>query len=451
MQKFKPTLLSLSVLSALSPSVFAEETTEAESQEPLYEHVIEEQTWGLAGVVRSASVPYVNALELDDSERVNTFIPMLYFENEHVYVKGLMGGVYLYNPEDSDWNVSALGRLRFVDIPAEIQNEFGADAFDFGLRGEYQYSDEWFAYSELMTEKDGNWHINFGTEGEYFVGDFQIQPHASLRYKSEDFNTQYYGLNAEKVDAGVDAFVGVRASYHVVSNLYLLGAANVQILDNAAYDAAVIDNRVQTEYYLGFGFFNDKDKPRKTELSNKRYFRISHGWGTPSNLGDILAGDIEDDPYNSQITTLFYGHPLTDELFGLPLDIYLTPGFGWHWSHENQASSQEYILAIKAYYTISWPFDWRLGVAEGMSYTSKINSLEKEEFDRKGYEPNNFLNYLDFSIDVNLGSMFNARSMDGVWLGYAIHHRSAIFEKSSQYGRIKGGSNYNTITLTVDF
>ncbi|GAM68455.1 hypothetical protein JCM19236_435 [Vibrio sp. JCM 19236] len=234
-----------------------------------------------------------------------------------------------------------------------------------------------------MTEKDGNWHINFGTEGEYFVGDFQIQPHASLRYKSEDFNTQYYGLNAEKVDAGVDAFVGVRASYHVVSNLYLLGAANVQILDNAAYDAAVIDNRVQTEYYLGFGFFNDKDKPRKTELSNKRYFRISHGWGTPSNLGDILAGDIEDDPYNSQITTLFYGHPLTDELFGLPLDIYLTPGFGWHWSHENQASSQEYILAIKAYYTISWPFDWRLGVAEGMSYTSKINSLEKEEFDRK--------------------------------------------------------------------
>ncbi|GAM68454.1 hypothetical protein JCM19236_434 [Vibrio sp. JCM 19236] len=135
MQKFKPTLLSLSVLSALSPSVFAEETTEAESQEPLYEHVIEEQTWGLAGVVRSASVPYVNALELDDSERVNTFIPMLYFENEHVYVKGLMGGVYLYNPEDSDWNVSALGRLRFVDIPAEIQNEFGADAFDFGLRG----------------------------------------------------------------------------------------------------------------------------------------------------------------------------------------------------------------------------------------------------------------------------------------------------------------------------
>lgn len=86
-----------------------------------------------------------------------------------------------------------------------------------------------------------------------------------------------------------------------------------------------------------------------------------------------------------------------------------------------------------------------------MSYTSKINSLEKEEFDRKGYEPNNFLNYLDFSIDVNLGSMFNARSMDGVWLGYAIHHRSAIFEKSSQYGRIKGGSNYNTVYLQFDF
>ncbi len=442
-EKLTLTLLSVSTLTVFSPNVLAEE--------PRYEYINEEQTWGLAAVIRSASVPYVNSFELDDSEWVSTFIPMLYFENKFVYVKGLMGGIYLYNSEDSDWNVSALGRLRFVDIPAKMQNELGADVFDFGLRSEYQYSDKWATYAEIMTRKESHWHINVGTEGHYYMGDLQILPHVSLRYKSEDFNTFYYGLNAEKVEAGIDAFVGVRASYHMVSNLYLLGAANVQILDNPVYDAFVIDNRIQTEYYLGFGFFNDKDTPRKTELNNKHYLKLSHGWGTPSNLGDILSGNIEGAPYNSRITILFYGYPLTDELFSLPLDIYLTPGLGWHWSHENQASSQEYILAIKAYYTLSWPFEWRLGVAEGVSHTSKINSLEKEEFKEKGYEPNHLLNYLDFSIDVNLGSLFTICTMDNVWLGYSIHHRSAIFEQSSQYGRIKGGSNYNTITLTLHF
>ncbi|GEM79458.1 MipA/OmpV family protein [Vibrio superstes] len=455
MNKFHPKMLAASIAVCLSNAAIAEErpvTQTAESEEPqLAENTKKnpEQTWGLAGVVRSASVPYVNGLDLDDAERVSTFIPMLYFENEYVYVKGLTLGGYLYNPKDSDWNISALGRLRFVDIPAEIQNEYGADELDLGIRGEYQYTDQWLAYSEIMTDTDGNWYGTIGTEGEYQFGSLTLQPYGTLRLKSSDFNSYYYGLG-EDIDAGVDTFVGVRANYHVISNFYLLGAASVQILDGNAKDAVVIDDQVQTEYYLGIGFFNDPDKPRKSHLSNKPYVRIAHGWGTPSNLGDILGGDIEDDPYNSQITTIFYGHPLTDSLFGLPLDIYLTPGFGWHWSNDDQASSQEYILAIKAYYTIPWPFDWRLGVAEGMSYTSKINSLEQNEFDEKGYEPNNFLNYLDFSVDVNLGSMFNYRPMDGVWLGYSIHHRSAIFEKSSQYGRIKGGSNYNSVTLTID-
>ncbi|OBT13177.1 MltA-interacting MipA family protein [Vibrio sp. UCD-FRSSP16_10] len=464
MNTVKPRVLAASLLVALSPAMAenkAEKTVEekplataarAQTQtEPPLESQNPEQTWGLAGVVRSASVPYVNGLDLDDAERVTTFIPMLYFENDYVYVKGLTIGGYVYNPKDSDWNVSLLGRLRFVDIPAEIQNAYGADALDMGLRGEYQYSEDWFAYSELMTDKHGNWYTTLGTEGEYAFGSLTLQPHASLRLKSSDFNSAYYALGFEDIDAGVDYFAGIRANYHVISNLYLLGAVNLHMLDNNAEHSAVIDDQLQTEYYLGIGFFNDPDKKRKSHLSNKPYLRIAHGWGTPSNLGDIIGGEIEDDPYNSQLTSLFYGHPLTDSLFGLPLDIYLTPGFAWHWSHQDQASSQEYILAIKAYYTFTWPFDWRFGVAEGMSYTSKINSLEKNEFATKGKEPNNFLNYLDFSLDVNLGSMFNARSIDNVWLGYSIHHRSAIFEKSSQYGRIKGGSNYNSVYVQFDF
>jgi outer membrane protein len=41
--------------------------------------------------------------------------------------------------------------------------------------------------------------------------------------------------------------------------------------------------------------------------------------------------------------------------------------------------------------------------------------------------------------------------MNDLWFGYSLHHRSAIFETSSAFGRIKGGSNYNSLYLQYHF
>ncbi|MDF5089150.1 MipA/OmpV family protein, partial [Vibrio parahaemolyticus] len=43
------------------------------------------------------------------------------------------------------------------------------------------------------------------------------------------------------------------------------------------------------------------------------------------------------------------------------------------------------------------------------------------------------------------------KSWNNMWVGYSLHHRSAIFESASQFGRIKGGSNYNTIYFQFEF
>ena len=61
----------------------------------------EEKDWGIAGVVRTSIIPYVS-----DTETVSTFIPMMFFENEYVFIHGMEGGVYLY--QESDWQLSAL-------------------------------------------------------------------------------------------------------------------------------------------------------------------------------------------------------------------------------------------------------------------------------------------------------------------------------------------------------
>lgn len=82
---------------------------------------------------------------------------------------------------------------------------------------------------------------------------------------------------------------------------------------------------------------------------------------------------------------------------------------------------------------------WRLGAAEGLSYVSDITYIERIEMERKGYRPSKLFNYLNLTIDVNLGDVFNKKHWQSTWLGYSIHHRSAIFESAAQFGRIKRG------------
>lgn len=405
-----------------------------------------EKEWGIAAVIRTASIPYVT-----NTETVSTFIPMMFFENEYVFIDGMEGGLYLY--QESDWQLSALMRLRYFDLPKEDQNKAGGDVVDTGFRARYNFDREWFIDSELMVDPDFRAYMNVKLGAEIESGDWWFNPSIESRWKGSEFNSYYYSRNldsGEELGAGVDVKAGIMSRYHVTSNLYLLGGSYLSRLDDNAYSSQYIDSRWQFEYFLGVGFFTDSSTSTRKDISNKPYLRIAHGWATPSNIGDIINLDSEKDPYNNQMTSVFYGLPLTNELFSLPVDLYLTPGYVQHWKSDVQNLSSEFVVAIKAYVTIPWPTKWRFGVAEGLSYINNVAYIEQSEMDRKGYRESKLLNYLDFSFDVNLGDLFNHRELDGVWLGYSIHHRSAIFENSSQYGRIKGGSNYNSIYVQFD-
>lgn len=411
----------------------------------------EEQEWGIAAMYRTTSIPFDTA---GGDQTVSTFVPMMFFENEYVFVDGIEGGVFLYNSEESDWRVSALTRMRFIDIPQSAQNANEGDTADFGVQLQYKIDDTWSFDSELMTDDDLHFHSNFRLNGQYKFGDWELSPRATIRYKDADFNSQYYAfkdVTGESIGAGIDVNLGIDIRYHVISNLYLLGSTSVTRFDDNAFNSSIVEDRYQGEFYLGFGLFNDKTAPKKPELSNKPYLRVAHGWATPSNIGDIMKLNSEKDKYNNQLTSVFYGHPLTDEVFGVPIDIYFTPGIAHHWSSKVQSGSTEYIAAIKAFYTFDWPIKWRFGVAEGLSYIDSITYIEQTEMDEKGYTASHLLNYLDFSFDINVGDAVNQSDLENVWFGYSLHHRSAIFENASQFGRIKGGSNYNTIYIQYEF
>jgi outer membrane protein len=462
--------ISLSLALFISPALFAKNSVIADSdaeteqsiakseslkQKPAEEQTSEtkqikvhqEKTWGLGVLVRNAEIPFDT-----EADNVTSFVPMMFYQGEDFFIRGIEGGAHLY--QHNDWQFNAMARMRFFDIPAEYQNQVQGDTIDLGFQARRAFGDNTFFDVELFSDLEGKPYANVSQSWYFQHNSWEFMPKVTARYKSASFNSHYYALEdltSESIGAGFELNAGVETRYHVASNFYLLASVNATMLDNNAYQSDAVAQRWQSEAYLGFAFFNDISKPKKNELSNHGYLRLAHGWATPSNIGDILAGDTVKDEYNNQLTSIFYGLPLTDNLFSLPIDIFLTPGFIWHWNSEVQSSEQEYVLAIKAYYTIDWPVRWRIGAAEGLSYASDVSYIEASEMERKGYQPSELMNFLDFSIDINLGDIFGVNALNETWLGYSIHHRSAIFESASQFGRIKGGSNYNTVYIQFDF
>lgn len=406
-----------------------------------------EKSWGLGIMMRSADIPFDTQVGT-----VTSVVPMMYFEGEDFFLRGIEGGGHLYKQES--WELNAIARMRFFDMPADKQNEIQGDTFDLGFQWRKHTSSNHYYDVEAFSDLDGKPYANVSSSWYFDYGSWEFMPKVSARYKSASFNSRYFALEEisdERIGAGFDINANIETRYHVASNLYLVGSLGLTVLDNNAYQSMTVDQRWQSEAYLGFAFFNDKTKAKKSSISNQGYLRVSHGWATPSNIGDIIAGDTVKDEQNNLLSSLYYGFPLVDELFSLPIDLYLTTGFAWHHKSQVQSAEQEYVLGIKAYYTIDWPVRWRVGIAEGLSYISDVTYIEKTEMDDKGYRPSKLMNARDLSVDINLGDVFKADSLKGTWLGYGIHHRSSIFESASQFGRIKGGSNYNTVYLQFDF
>jgi outer membrane protein len=425
--------LLLSLLISLSQDAFCEESRR-ESQ-----NANAPEKWGIAMGIRSATIPFET-----NTSTVNDVVPLIFYDNGRLFIDGLEFGYRLF--QNGKWQFSPLARYRFFDIPEEYQNEIRESGLDLGGQLTYHMTDWFHTDIEVLSDQDGRWTANLTPVLTFERGAWDFKTYARFRWKSADFNNRYYGLEREDPGSAVDTQIAADIRFHVWRNLYLLGRGSILFLDSDTRDVSFIDESTQGEAFLGIGFFNDKKNPVDT-LASKPYIRLAHGWGTESNLNEILTGHTESDPYNNQLTSVFFGVPLADELFNIPIATYLTPGIVHHHSSEVQDRSTEYVLAVKFYYTIKWPTPWRLGFAEGLSYVDRVPYLEEKDMLEKGYRPSQLLNFLDFSVDMDLGQLFRVGWMEDLWLGYSIHHRSGIYSKSSAFGRISGGSNYNTVYL----
>ena len=66
--------------------------------------------------------------------------------------------------------------------------------------------------------------------------------------------------------------MGSEIRYHVISNFYLLGRAQLTTLDSNTRDSSTIENGTYGEIYLGIAFFNDKTKGKSTVTQSKTLY-----------------------------------------------------------------------------------------------------------------------------------------------------------------------------------
>jgi len=193
-------------------------------------------------------------------------------------------------------------------------------------------------------------------------------------------------------------------------------------------------------------------------------FRVAYGYASEKDLGEILLNaDFSKHPIDLSVVAVDAGYLLKSGLFGLPIDLYAKGGL----SKFNEVNSfrvgvREYsgfsdTYEVLAYIKLLYNLDFagnrvRFGFGEGVSYVNDL--LVSEVYDAT--DPNTgvedptsqFLNYLDITIDFDIGRLIGMKSMEDVYFGYLLKHRSGVF---GLYNGVHGGSNYNSLYLEMNF
>ncbi len=183
---------------------------------------------------------------------------------------------------------------------------------------------------------------------------------------------------------------------------------------------------------------------------NNYSLKISHGKVTDSDFGEILLLNVKSFKHKLKVTSLDAGYLLKKSAFDLPIDVYVKGGLSYFDEASLQNDVYEGTLYIKIYYNIDfWQNRVRIGLGEGVSYTSSTLYYEKQEAQKNNDNNSNFLNYINVSLDFDIGRLVRYDAIKDTYLGVAIKHRSGVF---GLYNNVsKGGSNYYVFTLEKNF
>lgn len=169
-------------------------------------------------------------------------------------------------------------------------------------------------------------------------------------------------------------------------------------------------------------------------------------------MGDILTGDWNRFSKDTSVINLDGGWRFVKNMFELPLDGYFKGGLSYFDENGYQDNFFEVTLYVKVYGKIDFLGNRvRIGFGEGLSLAQEVPFVETDDAtnaDGTVAPTAKFLNYLDISADFDVGRLTKIESLENLYLGYTLKHRSGVF---GLFNGVHGGSNYNLITLEKNF
>lgn len=423
------------------------------------------QRWSLAITGRTQLSPY------GDEDTHSDVIPMLAYSGETLFLAGTKAGIHVF--KNDDWRTNLYIAYRFAgyddkdnEVIGDMQRDDGVDA-GFDVTRVTGMGDFTFDVTSDISSNSNGQVLSLYWSRYYEHGDWKVLPWVGVSWYSADYNRYYYGVENDEAtaerplyrsDEGTSFRIGSDIRYRIDHIQYLTFNIEYERLDNAIYNSPITDE--QDILKLGVNYrleFSDEDlEPTGRTydfLTSKRRpwsYRIAGGVNTDVKLNEIVRGHIEIDDTQPKLLSFFAGKQLMRTFFGTNWQVWANGGIARRFEGDKGDDFFEYIGAIKFFYS---NFPWsdriltRFGIAEGISYAEKIPYYETEAKDPSNDGVSHLLNYLDFSLDANLGDVFNAQSIRHCFGGFSVHHRSGIFESADIFGPVYGGSNVNTLYL----
>ncbi|MFA6196954.1 MAG: hypothetical protein WC656_09965 [Sulfurimonas sp.] len=179
--------------------------------------------------------------------------------------------------------------------------------------------------------------------------------------------------------------------------------------------------------------------------------RLSGGSASASDFDRLFTFQgFNTSPYETKTYGLTGGYRIYKDIGGLPFDLYANGGLNYYDENGYQDNFFGADVYVKVVYKLNaFSNEFRIGLAEGMSYVGAIPHTEMQEAILEKDAHSNLLNYMELTFDFDIGKLARVKSMENLYLGYLIKHRSGMY---GVYNNVKdGGSNYNCAYIEKKF
>lgn len=424
--------------------------------------------WTLGAGLRAQTSPY------EGQEIIDDFMPIITYSGEGLYIAGTEVGYHLI--WTNNWKLDLLATYRFggyddddSDFLVNMEREDSLDAGfrltrntwlgDFGLE----------VVADTLGRHNGK-ELELNWSETFRQGRWQYGPWLGAIWQSDNLSDYYFGVRADealperefyKLNDTLNVEVGIDMNYQLDKHHQIIFNVSYVKLDDDIVDSPIVDEEDLFKVFIGYRYeFDDEltvgnDFELGTEKATQPwFFRVAAGLATDDSLHNIIQGSLSKDDDRTRITSVFGGQKISDRFWGLPLQVFWMGGIARHFERNIQRDFWEYVFALKVYYVdLPWSdrLQTRIGFAEGISYVERIPVVELESVLNKNRSASHVLNYLDVSIDINMGDLFNSPDMSHCYTGFSVHHRSGIFGSADIFGNVDGGSNYNTLYVECQF